>query len=153
MAAPAYRDTKVGVDKSRGDIAKLLARVWLARGLSWEDDLDTGASTLRFRWKLPDGDEAIVVRLRLTPDPARVKIRNADERERLRQRESKRLHRVAFWWLKAMAEAVEAGLLTREAVVLPWVEATATGETVSDLLVPRLGLVSRGRLALPTGGK
>lgn len=141
-----YSDTRVPVGKSREEIGKLLMTSWRARGLAWEDDYDTGATVLRFRWKPETHEEPVVVRLRLTPVPANVKGR-APERDALRARESQRLHRVAYWWLKSMSEAVDAGLLEREAVLLPWVE-TFRGSTVSELLLPRLADISSGRLAL-----
>jgi len=140
-----YRDTAVTVDKSRQQIVAMLCATWRARGCQWEDDFDTGRTVLRFRWKADDEAE-VVVRLTLDPDPARVKGRAAD-RESLRARESKRLHRVAYWWLKSMAEAVDAGLLKREQVLLPWVE-TVRGQTVAELLMPRLADLSAGRIAL-----
>lgn len=149
MPAPAYADTRVTVDKSREQISKIVAATWKATGMQWEDEFATGSSVLRFRWK-PDatkGDE-VVVRLRLdvTPHPSRhASTKQRDER---RTTERKRLHRVAFWWLKAMAEAIDAGLLQRETCLLAWVE-TPRGSTIGEMLLPNVALVSSGRLALP----
>lgn len=144
-AGSAFADTKTTVDKSRAEIAKLLLEGFAVRGLQWEDDYDTGATVLRFRWKA-SSDAVVVVRLRWSPDPARMKGPKS-EHGKLRDREARRLHRVAFWWLKSQRDAVEAGLMHREDVMLPWVE-TDRGSTVAELLGHRLGAVSSGKLAL-----
>jgi hypothetical protein len=147
-----YEKTQVTVDKSRSEISKILVAGWKVRGVSWEEDLDLGRTILRFRWR-PEGqgpEGELVVRLVLSPQKGRIKSRAKLEAEKEREREVRRLHRVAMWWLKAMSEAVEAGLLTREEVLLPWVE-TPRGQTVSEMLLPRLADVSGGRLALGAG--
>lgn len=150
MQKPAYRDTAVTIDKSRSQIAAMLMSQWKASKLGWEDDYESGTSTLRFQWKPAGSDAPVVVRLELKPDPTRVRSRAQAEREKLREKESKRLHRVTFWWLKAMVEAIEAGLLQREEVLLPWVEAP-NGQTIAQAMLPRLVEFGSGKLALGKG--
>lgn len=159
MSRMSCEDTKVPVERSRGEIAKILAR-WGALGVQWEDDLQTGTATLRFRWRPPEGGADLVARLRLavdngnlrrlrTPTPHLDKVR-----EKWREQERRRLHRVAVHWLRAQHAAIESGLFKAETVILPWLE-DATGATIGEALAGRLGALGSAdmgrRLALPGG--
>lgn len=135
-ARKAYERTAVTVAKSRDGITKVL-QAWGASGILWEDDLKTGSSILRFRWP-HDGSE-LIGRVRLD-----VKVRSmgtSKAKEKLREQERRRLHRVAFYWLKAQHEAVEAGLFTAEVVILPWLE-DASGVTLGEAFAPHLGQIA-----------
>lgn len=135
----AYESTSVSVDKSRASIAKVLV-AWGATGIAWEDDLRTGAATLRFRWCPGDDDRELVARLRLVPS---VPVTNTEKQAAAAlERDRRRLHRVAFHWLKAQHEAVEAGLFDATTVVMPWLE-DSTGRTLGETVRPALaGLAS-----------
>lgn len=152
MERKAFGDTKVPVDRSRGEIAKILAK-WGALGVQWEDDFTTGTATLRFRWRTADkAGEQIVARLRLQChvvaglEPAR--------RDKACEQERRRLHRVAFHWLRAQQAAVDAGLFKPESVIMPWIE-DGNGKTLAEVIAPMLGSIGRldtGRM-LTTGSR
>ncbi len=140
-------DTKVPVERSRGAMAKVLA-AWGARGVQWEDDFDTGDATLRFRWKT--GDEELVARLKLVVKGGL----QGRSREKVREQERRRLHRVAFHWLRAQHAAVQSGLFTAETVIIPWLE-DASGTTLGEALAGQLGTIAQSDVAkrlMITGG-
>ena len=144
----AYSGTQVGVEKSRAAIAKILQQ-WGASGVQWEDDLrGNGMATLRFRW--PHKGAQLVVRIRLTPTVR--PIRGTKAAEKKLENERKRLHRVAYFWLKSQHEAVEAGLFKAEEVILPWLE-DSEGNTLGEAIRPHLADFEtadfRRRLQLP----
>ena len=145
----AYGDTAVNVAKSREGIGKVLV-AWGARGVSWEDDLLTGVAVLRFRWAPDDDDREVVARLRLVPvvGPTNTEKQAAAALEKDRRR----VHRVAFHWLKVQQEAVAAGLFDAETVIMPWLE-DASGRTLGETIKPALaGLTTmdvQRQLSLP----
>lgn len=150
--AKSYEGTKVTVERSRAQIAEILEK-WGALGIMWTDDLTTGSAVLRFRWPVDGGQ--LVARLRVDVDPKR--LRRTDARvsvHKQRARERRRLHRVAYWWIKAQYNAVEAGLFEAETVVLPWLE-DGQGVTVAESVRPHLAMLGTAdvgrRLALPGG--
>ena len=145
----AYQGTEVAVDKSREGITKILRR-WGATALQWEEDFATGSALLRFRW--PVHGEQLQARLRLVArTPAKVDARGVrrspEALEKAREAERRRLHRVAFHWLKAQADAIEAGLFEPATVMLPFLEG-GDGRTVGEAMQPMLGELGRRTLAL-----
>ena len=138
----AYQDTTVPVDRSRGAIEKIL-REWGIEGMQWEDDFQSGATVLRFRWKRRNAhgnSTPLVARLRL-------EIPRDLVTDKAVQQARRRAHRVAYWWLKAALDASKAGLFDAEDVILPWIE-DAGGTTIAEALRPRLSDLSTRPLAL-----
>lgn len=148
----AYAGTEVPVAKSREGVDKILCK-WGATALQWEDDFITGNALLRFRW--PVNGTVLQARLRLvakqpTRRDARGQPRSPDALEKLRDAERRRLHRVAFHWLKAQADSIEAGLFEPSTVMLPFLEG-GDGQTVAETLEPMLSRLGHGNLALSAG--
>jgi len=148
----AYEDTKVPVERSRAQISAILVQ-WGALGIMWEDDFKTGSAVLRFRWPVEGGE--LVARLRVEVDKERIDRFARMAVDKQRERERRRLHRVAYWWIKAQYNAVEAGLFEAETVVLPWLE-DGGGVTMAEAMRPHLAALGTAdvgrRLALPGGG-
>lgn len=147
----AYDKTNVSVSKSREGITKVL-QAWGARGIQWEDDLESAGAVLRFRWKR-DGKD-LVARLNLDIDRAGIGKVGTGKRENEIARRQRQIHRVTYWWLKAQGEAIAAGLFEAEAAILPWIE-DASGATVSESMLPHLGELGtadvRSRMMLKGG--
>ena len=150
-ARKSCETTKVPVERSRAEIAKVLT-AWGAKGVQWEDDFETGTATLRFRWKSGTGE--LVARLRLQVHLRRP-VRPTAAQTRARDQERRRLHRVAFHWLRAQQAAVESGLFKAETVIIPWLE-DGTGVTVGEALAGQLGKLAESdisqRLMMTAGG-
>lgn len=148
----AYTGTEVAVAKSREGVDKIL-RKWGASGLQWEDDFITGNALLRFRW--PVNGTILQARIRLVArqpakQDARGMRRSPEAIDKLREAERRRLHRVAFYWLKAQADSVEAGLFEPSTVMLPWLE-DGHGRTVAESMAPMLPQLGHATLALNAG--
>jgi hypothetical protein len=153
----AYAETKVDTAKSRGQIEAIL-RDWGATGLEWQDDFATGSAVLRFRWPVQDGQ--LVARLMLTTRKVgrldgNGRTRSAENMRRAIEAERRRVHRVAFHWLKTQREAIVAGLFGASDVMLPFLE-DASGRTVAEAMRPHLSRLAamdtEKRLALPAAG-
>jgi hypothetical protein len=157
MSRQSCEDTKVPVERSRAAIAKVLT-LWGARGVQWEDDFDSGSATLRFRWRSPEGGELVArlhLRIAIGHMPTGVRrVRPPTKTEAAIEQERRRLHRVAFHWLKAQQAAIDSGLFKAETVIIPWLE-DAQGRTIGEALAgqfAQLGKVDMTRrLALPAG--
>lgn len=149
----AYESTSVSVEKSRGQIAKVLTQ-WGAERIQWEDDITTGSAVLRFLW--PSGPARLTARIRLSlPSPPATKKTRA-QRDKWLEQERRRLHRVAFYWLKVQHEAIEAGLFQAHETMIPWLE-DASGRTVAETLGANIRAIANAdiglRLALSGGGR
>lgn len=141
----AYEETTVAVSKSREHIDNIL-RDWGVIGIQWEDNFDHGISQLRFRWRRKDESE-LVARFRIEIESESDLLENAkDQRsgsfsqkkyDRLKLSRGKREHRVLLNLLKNMFEAIEAGIIPAESVLLPWIE-DVDGQTVYDKIAPNL---------------
>lgn len=135
----AYGGTTVAVSRSREQIDAILLK-WGVAGIQWEDDYDIGRAQLRFRWKREDGVE-LVARIRVDLDSEddlrelAVDQRNGQfsekKFERVRADRGKREHRLLLNYLKNMFEAIEAGIIPAESLLIPWIE-DATGMTVYE---------------------
>lgn len=158
----AYTQTSVPIDRSREAIAKIL-RNWGVSNIAWEDDFDNGVATLRFRWKRED-ESALVARFRVDLDSEEILQKNAiDGRsgsfsekkyKRLLADRGKKEHRLLLNLLKNMFEAIEAGIIPAESVLLPWLE-DVDGQTVYEKVAPRLDQLASKPLhkALAAGEK
>lgn len=121
-------DTSVPVDRSKGHIEALLMRAG-AQGYhtGWQAPAgtDPGWDAIEFLWK---GKQ---IRFRL---PRTKAGRNDEQRNRQRWR-------VLFLVVKAKIEAVEAGISIFEEEFLSFI-VTANGQTVGEVLLPRLAASS-----------
>jgi len=141
----AYEDTAVSVSRSREQIDKILLH-WGVVGIQWEDNFDQGFSQLRFRWSR-DEDCHLIARFRIGIESDNDLKENAkDQRsgqfsqkkyDRIKAGRGKREHRVLLNLLKNMFEAIEAGIIPAESILLPWIE-DAEGQTVYDKIAPNL---------------
>jgi len=147
MPNKAYDNTNVGIAKSRGDIDVILRR-WGVTGISWGEDYDSGIVVLRFRWKREDDGQQYSARFTIqieTDKELEEKAidqrsgRHSDKKHlRLKNNRGKREHRVLFYMLKSLFEAVEEGLMVPEQVFLPWIE-DVEGITIFERIGPVMG--------------
>jgi len=147
MPNKAYDNTSVGIAKSRGDIDVILRR-WGVTGISWGEDYDSGIVVLRFRWKREDDGQQYSARFTIqieTDKELEEKAidqrsgRHSDKKHlRLKNNRGKREHRVLFYMLKSLFEAVEEGLMVPEQVFLPWIE-DVEGITIFERIGPVMG--------------
>lgn len=145
----AYQDTSVSVSKSREEIDKILMK-WGVVGIQWEDSFEAGVVQLRFKWKRED-QSVLTARFRIhiasEDDLHKIAV---DKRSgqfsdkkytREKQSRGKREHRVLLNLLKNVFEAIDAGIMKPEAILLPWIE-DSDGKTVYDKLAPNLSMLA-----------
>jgi hypothetical protein len=147
MTKKAYETTNVGISKSRGDIDAIL-RKWGVTGISWGEDYDSGIVVLRFRWRREDDGQQYSARFTIQIETDKeLEERAIDNRSgrhsdkkhlRLKNNRGKREHRVLFYMLKSLFEAVEEGLMVPEQVFLPWIE-DIEGMTIFERIGPVMG--------------
>jgi hypothetical protein len=125
------QDTSVAIARSREQIDKLL-REWKCEGVAWMDHWCEDSVELQFKLLRlgPDGKNPVVyvARFRMHLEPE-TEIRNrcrgtrgfqdAKFREAM-ERRGRREHRLLFLWLKAALEVVEEGIITPEALFMPF---------------------------------
>ena len=147
--------TKVAISKSRDEIGALL-REWGAELVSWADDFKGDQVVLRFVWTMKgEEDRRFHARLSISIPThaeicARSDMRGARGFSETRFRAAceangKSEHRLLLLWLKASFNAVAAGLVSPEALFLPFLEGK-DGTTVAERAVPNLGRL----LMMPT---
>jgi len=151
-------DTSVPVGRSRGQIDDLL-RDWGARGVQWTDDYHEGRVALRFVWKFEGSDymARFDVMVPTAEDVAREYSRRPTDKQlsELAQQRNRQAHRVLLLWLKAALNAVTAGIITAEALFLPFLEGK-NGRTVAEEALPKLSELlahNAGRLLPQHGSK
>lgn len=146
---PYGRTTKVAIEKSRGEIDRLL-REFDAKSIQWTDNLDENTSTLRYIWTHEGNDYLARFTINLDPideDDAldlRTGEVSANKLGKLRANQGKQEHRLLLLWLKASLNAVDAGLVDAATIFLPWLE-DKHGSTVADVILPKLSLLTTGR--------
>ncbi len=113
-------NTSVPVARSRGAIDTLL-RDWGCKRIAWEDDFEKCQATLRFVWEHQGADF-----------PARFVLQMEEGAQ-----DQRSAHRVLFNWLKGSLNAVHDGIVSAEALFLPWLE-DPTGKTVAEAILPRI---------------
>jgi len=142
----AYEDTSVSVAKSREEIDRILIS-WGVQGIQWEDNFDSGIAVLRFRWKREVDGTVLVARFHVALE-SEEKLRemaidgrngkfSKKKYDRLKQQQGKREHRVLSGFIKNSFEAIEEGIISAEALLMPWLE-DSTGKTVYDKVGPVL---------------
>ena len=133
------QDTQVSITRSRGAIDKLL-REWGASGVQWTDNWDTGDVMLRFVWRYEE--QGYVARINVkVPSDEELKEQAVDGRthqfsqgkmDKLRDQRGKQEHRLLVLWLKAVFNAVEAGIVEAEVLFLPFLE-DRRGRTMAEV--------------------
>lgn len=147
----AYETTTVPVEKSQGEIRKLLGLHGATRFAFGEETDDAGV-----RWAaVTFGHAGLVVRIRVPHKPVDEKaIRSKVQRARTKtyeqfegeaiEQEAKRIWRVMSWNLKARLVAVEEGVETFAEAFLAHLVNPESGQTVYEELADT-GTVSLGR--------
>jgi hypothetical protein len=132
----AYDTTEVSVSKSQEQIRKVI--------------YSHGGSALSLISHPPlEGFEAIVT-LEKTPYHIRIMATCKDVTldkwgvkksgaalENARRREEMRVWRVLYWYLKAMFEAADSGVIDIRSVILPYI-VTSDSRTIAEHLIPRM---------------
>jgi hypothetical protein len=146
------RQTTVSVAKSREEINTML-RSWGATGFQWSEDVDKGKAMLRFMWRY--GDKNFMARFVISmPSDSQLRTTCVDGRngafsqrkyDEAIKRHGMVEHRELALLLKAIFVAVSAGIIDAEAIFLPFIE-DDDGQTVADILLPRLGMGSKNLL-------
>lgn len=146
----AYESTSVPVERSQGEIRKLLIKHAVAQLAFGEDRDETGQRwaavtfrhgpyAVRIRVPLKVVDERIV-RSKYT----RARTKTVDQiRDELYEQEDRRIWRVMAWNLKARMVAVEEEVETFEQAFLPHLLDPRTGRTIYE------HLAEEGRVELP----
>jgi hypothetical protein len=147
----AYETTTVAVEKSQGEIRKLLAGHRASRFAFGEETDDGGV-----RWAaVTFGHGGLVVRVKVPHKPidgsavsrklmrSRAKTR-ADVEAEFVEQEARRIWRVMAWNLKARLVAVEEGVETFAEAFLAHLVDPTTGQTIYEQLADT-GSVDLGR--------
>lgn len=137
--------SKVPVRQTRQEIERVL-QGWGCRKVAFLDDYDALMVEIQFLWI--DDEEvswSALFRVSVAPNErlSTEKLREADVRGRWR---------TLLYWLRSALDAIDAGVIEPEQVFLPFL-VTPTGETVAEIMVPRMReLGAGGLLELSPGG-
>lgn len=150
MTSGSYASTTVPVERSQGEIRKLLIRFGCDRLAFGEERDEAGqrwaavtfqAKLYAVRMKVP---LKIVDERTVSAKYQRARSKSRDEvRDGLYEQEERRIWRVLAWNLKARMVAVEEGLETFEEAFLPHLLDPQTGRTIYE------HLAEEGRIELP----
>ncbi len=149
-------DTSVPVERSKGEITKLL-RDWGCDRLGWQEDFVNGRVGLVFIWTREEQSYGARIELLLPSekdyreDPANrnkqtgqvveARIRNALERQ------GRAEFRLLLLWLKASFHAVDAGIIRPEVLFMPFF-VTKGGSTISDAVLKDLPALVVGKTTI-----
>jgi len=147
-----YADTKVGVDKSRTDISKLLEQ----HGVTAVQWTTTPPHRSILRFQFIHAGITMMVRLVVDPprqgDPLQRGLRG-DAADKHWKKQAMRLHRTLYWAVKSKLEVIESGL---ESPIDVWLPAIESGQqTFAERIVPNIADFAEadysvgGILALP----
>jgi hypothetical protein len=146
----AYASTTVPVERSQGEIRKLLIAFGCDRLAFGEERDDAGQRWAAVTFKAKLYAVRMKVPLKLVDErevrakAQRAHTRTADEiRDGLYEQEERRIWRVLAWNLKARMVAVEEGLETFEEAFLPHLLDPRSGRTIYE------HLAEEGRVELP----
>jgi hypothetical protein len=158
----AYATTTVPVEKSQGEVRKLLAAHGASRFAFGEETDSAGV-----RWAMVQfGHRGLMVRMRVPHKPvderairsktSRARTKTADDfRAELEEQEARRIWRVIAWNLKARLVAVEEGVETfAEAFLAHIIDPTSNRtiyEQLADTGAVELGRPIAGLLEAPDG--
>jgi hypothetical protein len=154
----AYKSTTVPVEKSQGEIRKLLAAHGAQEFAFGEATDETGTPWAAVSFTQRGLSVRLRVALKLDPREIERKLQRARTKTReeftaeATEQEAKRIWRVLAWNLKARMVAVDEGLETWEEAFLAHIVNPATGRTVYEDL-SETGSIDLGEplLALPRG--
>lgn len=142
--------TSVAVSKSRGEVDKLL-REWGADAIQWSDEFKAATATLRFIWTYDENEYLARFTIKL-PAEEELKKGAVDGRtgrvsqtkmETLLRTRGRQEHRILLLWLKAALNAVDCGIVSAEAIFLPFMEGK-DGRTVAEIAVPKMAQLLTG---------
>ena len=127
----AYKQTRVPIDRSRGQILALL-REYGAKGAQFSDNWQTGDIVLRFVVEIEGQDRS-----------ARVALNGGDN--------PRQAHRQLYYWVKSQLEAIVFGIVNVQDVFLAHFEVMledGSVATVGEIVAPQLGKVGGVKLLL-----
>lgn len=138
------QDTTVSVAKTRGEIYGLLTE-WGISNIGFLDHFDEGQAELQFVWRRDDVKYAARFMVKLPTDEqlkkrarhARTGAFSQSKYNALREGRGRQEHRVLYLWIKAALNAVEAGIVSPEAIFLPFIVGK-DGRTVAEHMLPRM---------------
>lgn len=142
-----FEDTSVSVERSQGQIRKLLRDAG-AEGVQFSEEWNPPAYYVRFLWRLtpPDAGAAPVVqavRLKVQPLPEN----HGGVSKSAEQRERQGWRGIAHY-LEGTIKAATFGLIRFEDIFLSFMELEPQGRTIGDVVIAQL---EQGQLALPRG--
>lgn len=137
----AYESTSVPVEKSQGDVRKMLSRHGAERFAFGEDREAGGQRWAAVSFSYSGQSVRIRVPLKMVDESAvhskymRARSKDREQiRDELYEQEERRIWRVIAWNLKARMVAVEEGVETFEEAFLAHLINDATGRTVYEEL-------------------
>jgi len=144
------QNTATPIARSRGEITKLL-QDWGATAIQWTDEFEADKCTLRFMWKHDDTEYLARISIGL---PGRDELEeeawhgglkrvHEGKLKKLMSGRGKQEHRLLLLWIKAALNAVDAGMVSAEAIFLPFFE-DQQGNTVAEIAVPKLAKLRSG---------
>lgn len=143
------KDTTVTIASSRNQIDDLL-RKWGADQLQWSEDTKSGTSILRFVWEHEGTPYCAQFKIQ-APSAEEIEEESVDGRngsfsqvkyDKAMKRRGMTEHRELFCLIKAMFVAVDAGLISAEALLLPFLEDN-NGQTMADIVLPHLAKIQK----------
>lgn len=137
-------NTTVSVGKTRGDIYALLSD-WGISNIGFLDHFDEGKAELQFVWKRDDVKYAARFTIKLPTDKElEERAYHATQHyfldskfQKLKAMRGQQEHRVLYLWIKAALNAVETGIVSAEAIFLPFIVGK-DGQTVAEAMLPRM---------------
>lgn len=149
-------NTKVGVAKSRAEIAKLL-QDWGADSVHWEDNFRGPTQhTLRFVWRYKE--HPLTARFALKMDRELIEKESIDNRngqvselklEKNLSKWSQETHRTLLIMLKGIFNAIALGIIKPEAILITFTEdyhGNMLGDVLADRLIEMQKPTARGLL-------
>ena len=141
--------TSVNYHRSREQIGRLLEN-WGAEGVQWTDEWKPVPKfTCKFLWKFEDdngNEHPLIAKFSLVCDDELLRERSEDLRtgginqnkyEKNRKQWVNETHRLLLLLLKAMFNAIEAGLYSPEEMFAPFVE-HQSGMTIGELFAAKI---------------
>jgi hypothetical protein len=137
-------NTQVPISRSRAEIDDIL-RNWGADAIQWSDDFKHNQVLLRFLWTWEERQYVarFTIALPTAEELGKDAIDNRSGRvspgklQVLMAGRGKQEHRILALWLKAAFNAVDAGIVSAEALFLAFFEGH-DGQTVAEVALPRL---------------
>lgn len=139
-----YDDTKTSVAKSRHDVEVLLGK-WGVDSIQWTT---LGLKSM-LRFQFSDGDNLYNAKILVDPETQGRRWKKYGKGHSKRsekahyEHESKRLHRMLYWYVKSKIEAVQSGLETPAQAWLAAIEGPR-GHTLYDELKDRIREIEAG---------